>query len=182
MRKIVLLGLPLLINHASAKASEPNWGLLGPDFGIVNRLDLKANACEFKPVPFPPPDSSNFSYWRCFKVKDVSWEFDTASAAEPGEGLPELIAKDGMNREEYQFWRWWPYADFLGVLRVWKKLTLHLSHVCISGTYPSALANRDGGQTRTWLFSKYKTRRGCDAYFDGECDNRKAIREYCKTK
>lgn len=182
MQKIIWTGLFLAVNLASGKAPvpDPRWGIIGPDFGVLDNRDLKANACRFKPEPFPPPRSSNFLYWRCFETKNAGWAFDKDPADDSDEGIPILTAREGLNREEYLFQRAWPIAEYRGVLRSWKKLARHAAHVCVLGTYISTEANPEGGQTRSWLFSKYKTRKGCEAYFGGECDTRKAIRENCK--
>ena len=42
-------------------------------------------------------------------------------------------------------------------------------YVCVSGAEASKEI-KDAKTIWVWIFCRYKTRKGCDSYFDGECD------------
>src|SRR3989338_7292594 len=58
------------------KESFP-YGLIGDDYGILNKDDLAINTCNVENAePFPPRDSSPYPYWRCYSVKDAAVKCD----------------------------------------------------------------------------------------------------------
>ncbi len=56
--------------------------------------------------------------------------------------------------------------------RDWLKFTKNERYVCVSGADHS----KEVRETKTawvWIFGRYKTRKGCESYFDGECDEKR---------
>jgi hypothetical protein len=63
-------------------------------------------------------------------------------------------------------------------MKEWKNLTAGQSHVCISG----ALTTSNQPPARewwSWIFEAYKTKMGCDSYFDSGCSLQAKIKQGC---
>ena len=52
----------------------------------------------------------------------------------------------------------------------WRQLTDKQPFVCLSGAQFGLSPEDDGSMVRTWSFDKFKTKNGCESYFDGYCD------------
>lgn len=51
----------------------------------------------------------------------------------------------------------------------WQKLTKNEEYICVSGA-EAGKEIKDAKTMWVWIFGRYKTRKGCDSYFNGECD------------
>jgi hypothetical protein len=165
---------------ASAKAKYP-YTLLGDDFGILNESDLAANTCDAYPKLFSL--GSNSLYWRCFESNAVTFSCDSSGIADPNEGVMGLIVLNINNknaRHEYLGRRPWPIVDCREFGKKFASLTKHTRHVCISGSSPGKSTDPNDTQTTTWIFEKYKTSKGCESYFEGDCDLTRLIKRGCK--
>lgn len=54
----------------------------------------------------------------------------------------------------------------------WQRFTKGEEYVCVSGADP----DKETKATNTawvWIFGRYKTQKGCDSYFDDECNEKR---------
>lgn len=164
-------------NHLRELKKEFPYGLLTDDYGILNRLDLKINACTARPGPFiDPPVNHAYSYWQCFEVKNSKMICERGKYDPHEEALMSMLVLSGIrDGEVHEFISRRPIALQTCRLyqRDWKKFTNNEKYICVSGVEPSK--EIVGAKIRwTWIFGRYKTRKGCDSYFDGECDEKRA--------
>jgi len=162
--------------HLQELRKEFPHGLLTDDFGILNKQDLRINTCIAEPMPFSSEKRvSPYPYWQCFEVKDSEMicergKFDpyekvvmsmlVVSAARDGE-LHEFISRRPI-----------PLRSCRLYAKDWQKFTKNEKFVCVSGADPGKEI-KDEKSTWVWIFGRYKTRKGCDSYFQGECDGRR---------
>jgi hypothetical protein len=55
--------------------------------------------------------------------------------------------------------------------RDWRKLTQDEKYICISGASAS-IETENHKKKWVWIFGRYKTKKGCDSYFDGACEGK----------
>ena len=56
-----------------------------------------------------------------------------------------------------------------------RKFVENEKYLCISGEISSIKTDSNGRRRWVWIFDRYKTKKGCDSYFEGECDLKKII-------
>jgi len=163
--------------HLQELKKEFPYGLLTDDFGILNKQDLKTNTCIAQPVSFSEENRiSSYPYWQCFEVKNSKMtcergKFDSHEKAV----MSMLVVSSVRNGEFHEFISRRPIS--LESCRLyqkdWQRFTQNEKYVCVSGH--SILKELRGSKTRwVWIFGRYKTRKGCDSYFDGECDGKQS--------
>ena len=163
-------------NHLTILNQEFPFGLLTDDFGILNRDDLRTNSCLAGEAPFTdPPTNYAYSYWQCFPSKDIRMLCDVGGYDSYEKSRMALLFIRGQrNGQNHEFISRRPITSLTCnlFLRDWKRLTKSEDYVCVSGSHPSK--EIESGQILwSWIFGRYKTRKGCDAYFQDECDSRK---------
>ena len=161
------------------KSSYP-YGLIGDDYGLLTVEDLAINTCGVeKLTPFSGDENMAYPYWQCFPVKDTTLECDSMgydSVAKKEMGYMEIIAlgNDGFhsylarNTMDVRVCKRW--------LRTWKNRTHGEKYVCLSGSYGAYAGTRDGQKETGWVFDKYKTSKGCESFFEGECSIRAQLK------
>jgi hypothetical protein len=164
--------------HQKELLSHFPYGLLTDDYGILNLDDLKINACEAIPTPFSGKKTSTpYPYWQCFEVKN------SKMVCEPGKYDPHeqefmsmLVVSGSRDGELHEFIsrRPIPIRSCRRYQRVWQKFTKNERHVCVSGAEPDKEI-KDETIVWVWIFGRYKTKKGCDSYFSGECHLAKVI-------
>ncbi len=180
MRKIVILfficisasAVDIRQSHLQELKKAFPYGLLTDDFGILNIQDLKINACIAGPVPFLKQDKiSPYPYWQCFEVRNSKMTCEIGKY-DPQEKamMSMLVVSSTRNSELHEFISRRPVR--LRSCRLykknWQKLTKNEKYICISGADHSE--ETSGSKvTSAWIFGRYKTRKGCDSYFRGEC-------------
>jgi hypothetical protein len=151
-------------------------GLLTDAFGILSKQDLQSNTCIAGPVPFskegkPVP----YPYWQCFEVKK------SRMFCEPGKYdshekaiMSILVLSEVRDDELHEFISRRPIS--LKSCRLyqkdWQKFTKNENYVCISGSEGDKEI-KDTKTVWTWIFGRYKTKKGCDSYFLGHCNSTK---------
>jgi hypothetical protein len=51
----------------------------------------------------------------------------------------------------------------------WTQLTSNESNVCLAGSNAGIEKESDGSLIRTWVLDRFKTKKGCESYFEGYC-------------
>lgn len=191
MCKVLMLALlfPVSILAAEVKThlQELNklfpYALLTDDFGILNKDDLKINQCIAMPTPFSEGRNSSYPYWQCFETKntkmlcagrkysseDKSRMTMLSIFGERNGDLNEFISRRPMKLKMCRLYQ-----------QDWAKLTKDEKYICISGDQLSSTFTTIGRKERNWIFDRYKTKKGCDSYFQEACilkDN-----EFCVVK
>ncbi len=170
-------------SHLSDLKLKYPHGLLGNDFGILSVSDLSINVCGVRPMPFNPNSQYYpFEYWQCFESKVISFRCKSNRVPDLHEGLMALIVvnvsiKDHNN--DFIAPRFWPIEDCKKFIRHAANLIKNTKHSCISGSFIENEVNRSGNHTRSWLFGRIKSKKGC---IGRDCDfTKKFKQENCPT-
>ncbi len=169
--------------HLAAFTRDHPFGLLGEDFGILNENDLMVNECMAEPELFSS-DVMSFSYWQCFATKDVTYLCDHGGTQDLKEGIEALIVLEvagKKNSHEYIARRPWDLKSCERFGREFRRLTRNTAHICISGSLiDDHEIDGQGVKHTSWVFDKFKTKKGCDSYFEGDCSLRYQHKHGCK--
>jgi hypothetical protein len=150
-------------------------GLLTADFGVLDQQDLKINSCIAEPTPFSQKNSaSSYPYWQCFEIKKSCLNCELGEYDPVEKALTAMLVvsgeKDG-ELHEYISRRPMALESCRLFERDWQKFTHDEQYVCISGA--SASMETDNHKKKwVWIFGRYKTKKGCDSYFDGACEGK----------
>ena len=158
--------------HLEKLKSKYPYGLLGDDYGILKVEDLAINACDRYLRPFSEEESTPYQYWQCFKVKDATISCEGGGYDE-GEhtrlALLVIAAPNKNGYHEYFHDRTMPLNGCKEHVREWKRLVRAESYVCISGSFVNKEKDKAGRWVFHWDFDRFKTKKGCDSYFEGGC-------------
>ncbi len=158
------------------------YALLTDDFGILNKDDLKINQCIAEPSLFSESTSTSYPYWQCFELKGVRMVCEGKKySIEEKSRMTMLVLSGTRNGAFNEFISRRPMklnACHL-YLRDWMRFTKNEKHVCISGDFIYSEINKTGPKKMVWIFDRYKTKKGCDAYFRGTCIPNENTRESC---
>lgn len=161
--------------HLQELKTEFPYALLTDDFGILNKQDLKINTCIAEPVPFSfDKRASSYPYWQCFEVKNSKMTCERGKFDSYEKAVMSMLVVSGVrDGEMHEFISRRPIS--LRSCRLykedWQKFTKNEEFVCVSGADPGKEI-KDEKTAWIWIFGRYKTRKGCDSYFDGECDGK----------
>ncbi len=158
------------------------YALLTDDFGILNKDDLKMNQCIAEPSLFSENSSTFYPYWQCFEIKDANIVCEGKKySTEEKSQMTMLVISGTRNNELNEFISRRPLKlkTCHLYLRDWVKFTKNEKHVCISGSFINLEINKIGQKKKVWIFDRYKTKKGCDAYFRGTCIPNENTRESC---
>ena len=162
--------------HLTDLKKESPHGLLTSDYGILSIKDLRINSCIAWPAPFQdPPLNFAFSYWQCFEKNQINMDCEVGGYDEHEKSRMAMLVILGKRIEgshEFISRRPMPVSSCKAFLEDWRQLTRKQTHVCVSGSEPLK-EMRNGKLVWNWTFGRYKTKLGCDSYFQGECDIRK---------
>lgn len=152
------------------------YGLLTDDFGILSRQDLKTNTCIAEPTPFSRENKVNpYPYWQCFEIENSKMACEIGQYDRHEKTKMSILVVSGVRDGElHEFISRRPISisSCRLYLRDWKKFTKNEKYVCVSGA-DSGREIKDGKSVWVWIFGRYKTLKGCDSYFDGECDGKR---------
>jgi hypothetical protein len=188
MREILVLFL-LFFQSAYAKVDAKSkhrqelfsrypHGLLTDDYGVLNLDDLKINACEGMPTPFSEKNpSSAYPYWQCFEVKNSKMICERGKYDPYERALMSMLVVSGTRDGELHEFisrRPIPLRSCRLYQRDWQKFTTNEKYVCVSGADPGKEI-KEAKTAWVWIFGRYKTKKGCDSYFAGECHLQKVL-------
>jgi hypothetical protein len=160
--------------HLTDLKKESPHGLLTSDYGILSIKDLRINSCIAWPAPFQdPPLNFAFSYWQCFEKNQINMDCEVGGYDEYEKSrmaMLVILGKRSGGIHEFISRRPIPVSSCKAYLADWKRLTNNQAHVCLSGSEPKKEV-RHNQIIWNWTFGRYKTKLGCDSFFQGECDN-----------
>lgn len=160
--------------HLQELKMEFPYGLLTDDFGILSKQDLKTNACIAEPTPFSEKNkASSYPYWQCFEVKRSKMICERGKYDPTEKAIMSMLVVSGKRdgqTHEFISRRPLPLRSCRLYAKDWQKFTKNEKYVCISGE--SFFKKVQGEKVIwNWIFGRYKTRKGCNSYFQGECDS-----------
>ena len=158
------------------------YALLTDDFGVLNKDDLKISECIAAPVPFSEGRSSSYPYWQCFDTRDAKMDCEGKKySAEKKSRMTMLVISGERNGELNEFISRRPLK--LSSCRLykkdWEKFTKGEKYICISGDFIGPEIE-DGKKKLVWIFDRYKTKKGCDSYFQAACTLKQS--QFCEMK
>ncbi|OQW48502.1 MAG: hypothetical protein A4S09_04810 [Proteobacteria bacterium SG_bin7] len=158
--------------HLQKLKKEFPYGLLTDDFGILNMQDLKINTCIAGPIAFSEQDRiSPYPYWQCFEIRNTKMTCERGKYDPHEKAIMSMLAVSGVrDKELHEFISRRPIPLWSCRLykKDWQRLTKNETHICVSGADHSKEVIGTNIKW-TWIFGRYKTRKGCDSYFQGEC-------------
>lgn len=167
-----------LFRESSQTKNNPSaYGLLGDGFGIVTPQDIAMNGCHVKPVPFSE-NSTTYQYWQCFNLKQATLFCDDTSYNED-EGIYQTYVvvsgtRDGA-KHEYIVNRPLTLSACDNYKKTWEQLTREEPHVCVSGSLIDVEHRKKNEKIFSWVFDRFKTRKGCYSYFKDGCSFKEQI-------
>lgn len=189
MRKVLILSL--LLSQTTYMANEVGehhrqqfisrypYALLTDDYGVLTEEDLKINSCDTIPSPFSEKDlSSPYPYWQCLEAKTANLACEGRKYDPSEKTQVSLLVLSGIRDgvlHEYLARRPMPLSSCRLFQKVWKKLVKNEKYICMSGEISNIKTDLNGRKRWVWVFGRYKTNKGCDSYFEGECDLKKLI-------
>ena len=158
------------------------YALLTDDFGILNKDDLKINQCIAEPSLFSESNSTSYPYWQCLELKNVRMVCEGKRYSIEEKSRMTMLVLSGTRNDELN--------EFISrrpmklktchlYLRDWMRYAKNEKHICISGNFINSEIGKTGQKKRVWILDRYKTKKGCDAYFRGTCIPSENSRETC---
>ncbi len=158
------------------------YALLTPSYEVLTEDDLAYDTRRRKPVLYNPKGGqSGALFWQCFPVKNVKNKYRTWRGTD-GRGPSHLVEtlcdletwaeRDG---EIHGFFerRALPVTFCRDYVKKWKKLTRAEKFVCFYAENEGERKEKIDGALKAihaWTWDKFKTRKGCYSYFEGDCD------------
>lgn len=150
------------------------YGILTEDYGMLSDEDFRINACIATPAPVSETKISNYPIWQCFETRDFKTTCEGAVFdSDEGSQMTSLVISTTANTSEIQeFFVPIPMKlqDCEQFFREWDKYTLNEKYVCICGSLPQGNKKQGGKKVTSWVFNRFKTKKGCDSYAKGQCD------------
>lgn len=158
------------------------FGLLGDDFNILSIEDLESNACMAKPVLFTKKLSA-YPYWQCFETQKTKLFCDGYMYDEEVKDFfTTLVVEGTVNNVQHVYVgrKALSFELCKDLEKKWNKLTKNENHVCISGPFTSIKKQKNNQESFLWTFDKFKTKKGCAAYFYGDCSLKYQLKSGCE--
>lgn len=119
--------------------------------------------------------------WECFSVKDVKYSYTTSVDVDPTGDTKEIntmcefifLAKKKGVVSIYHDRRTRDIYGCREIDKKWKKITKGQTHVCLNGSFGSIEKNK-----KMWFWERFKTKIGCDSFFEDYCYTRVKKREF----
>jgi len=153
--------------------------------GVLTDLDYQGESVS--QIPFDPEKKAthDYIYWQCFPREALTITLqDLGNSAEElywndTYSLLTIEVYDGKRvRHEYIMRRAWPVETYLEKFKSWQTLMKHEKYVCIAGSAPY-LKDEENEKSKQkvvlWYFEQFKTKKGCDSYFERACAQEKKL-------
>lgn len=176
-----LVVLIVVVKKSEKADLHHNYGLLGEGYGIVTSEDIAVNDCQATPMPFSD-QSDAYQYWQCFDVKDSRVYCDGKGFDEDTQLLHTYMVISGIRsgiKQEYVTRRTIPLTTCQEYIKDWKRLVEGEKVVCISGSLLNHSKNQRNEEIYNWIFDRFKTKKGCESYFEGGCSLKYQL-EHCR--
>ncbi len=156
--------------HLSELKKAFPYGLLTDDFEVLTKEDMNINACVATAEAFSE-DSHSYPYWQCFDsgTSQLNCEGRKYDPYEKSR-MTLLIVSAKLNGDlhEYLYRRTMPLRECHLFKKEWHRLLMDQKYVCVSGPFNSVRKNKNG-RTWSWVFDRYKTKKGWDGSYLGKC-------------
>jgi hypothetical protein len=180
---ILSLGLLTFITAASAYSADApishHNGLLTSSYGIVTEDDLAYDEQLLTIIPpYNPSGHTQSRYWQCFPKRKVTAKFRSWRGPDgmgPADKIYTMCTLEIHVRSEGELQifgdRRAHQIDFChSFLSSWKKVTKNQEILCLDGEGSQYESDDIDGKFKLWTWIKVKTKKGCYAYFPGDCD------------
>ena len=152
--------------------------MLTPDYGIITDGDLAQENKHYNMRAYGAGDYS-VAYWICVPTKSVKNIYETWRDSDPWSGsnkpivtlcsLSTIINNKQVGIHKY-YGRRAQYVSYCrDFVKKWKQLTRNEPIVCLSGEAGGTETELENGSSTTfkwWTWNKFRTRKGCYAYFN----------------
>jgi hypothetical protein len=154
------------------------YNVLTPSHGILSEKDLEYDLESRNLRPYNAKELQPGSlFWQCFEVKNVkhkyhSWRDTTDGGLVDNFCSLETWAQRNGETHVYVNRRAFPLVRCREYVKVWKKLTKSEKYACFDGgNLGESETNIQGvlRKTQDWVWERFKTQKGCYAYFPGDC-------------
>ena len=145
------------------------YALLTDDYAILSKHDLATCDHYAPPKPFAIP--SGYLYWQCFSAKDISYSCIETGYYEEYKSVMaaiDLVGNLRGKKHHYEPRHAIPKKDCLKIIKKFKSLMKNEKAVCLAGMVSSHHVEKDKEYT-IWAYERFKTKRGCESWFEGEC-------------
>jgi hypothetical protein len=170
------------LTHLESLRTKYPYGLIGDDFGILNETDLAINTCNMLPEAITSK-ADEYPRWQCFETSLALFDcededYDTDEKSEMA--ILGIDIHTDNTDHSYNARRAIPMKGCKLHKREWEKLTKNEKYFCISGPHWSEKKETSGKTETVWGFDKFKTRKGCDSFFEGDCSLQYQLKQGCK--
>lgn len=188
MNKLILLSFLVFALSAFAKTSEileasarHPYSLLTPGYGVVTEDDLAYDNHFRRIGPYNPDTSLGEVYWQCFPAADVRVGFEAWVGHDGVESasdnstmcIIDITVQSHGERQSYTDRRAHQIQFCLDFTDAWKRLTKNQKFACLNGEGGRWYKPDDKeDRYKLWTWEKFKTKKGCYAYFDVDCDTK----------
>jgi hypothetical protein len=162
--------------NSEAESNLKPW-LLTDDYGVLTWDDLAtANLDRIHPFPINSPEEKDYRHWQCFPSKEVTLQYHSWQDDKPGTYTcdGDIWVHSKGEYHNYGYTHAWDLQSCIEALNRWKKLARNQEALCLLGVPAGKpeLENRNGKQilVHGWVWERLKTKKGCDSFWEGECD------------
>lgn len=181
---LLLLGFSVNALSVSSIAKEKyRYTLITDDYGILNQNDLSTYTGRItKVAPFSGSEREfSLSYWQCFPRDHISITLEDMGYSTEDFGWNDSLAnlkitamaKPGIFHE-YTMRAVIPTYLYEKKFHLWRNLMKKENYVCLGGEFGDRKnKTREDGMKQeiySWTFDKIKTKKGCDSFFDDDCN------------
>lgn len=176
----LLWGISLNAWSVDTLTKQKYHSLLTEDYNILNKKDLIYAFKGMPPRPFSLENSGAYQYWRCFPRENISITLEDMGYSSEDFGWKDTLADleiSGMVKpgvfHEYGMRSVWPVKDLQKLFNSWRRLMKGEKYVCLAGHFVNYSEPSDYGIKRKvygWIFDRLKTKKGCVAYLNSNCD------------
>lgn len=171
-----MLLAPLTANSLNSELKEKYpYTLLTDDYGILNEKDLSHHPGFFPPTKFP--EGKLFSlYWQCFPRTKVSISLRDIGYSsyniDDNDSELTIEAYTSLGTHLYGMRRNIAVRGNIKAFNEYQQIMRGQKYICFQGTYyfyKDSITNGKKHRTFFWTFEKMKTNKGCESYFQGQC-------------
>lgn len=163
-----------------ALTKQKYHSLLTEDYNILNKQDLIYATKGMPPRPFSLENSGAYQYWQCFPRENISMTLEDNGYFAEEFGWKDTIADLELNAKvkpgvfhEYGMRHVQTVKDFQKQFNSWRKLMKGEKYVCLAGHFVDRSETVENGVKREvygWILDRLKTKKGCVAYLNSDCD------------
>ena len=184
MKFFLLMFLLLIQNTYGVTTFQKKFphGMLTDDYGILTEHDLAKDLKGVKVTPYNENEFEPAYYrWQCFPTSSIKPIHRKWQGEDPMGGVGvkvtlcdfEIVGKLGEMTHEYGLRRAKLLEFCVEFQNAWDKATNGEKYICVQGA-SMALEKKDINgkiqQIKSWIWNKFKTKKGCHSFFQYEDD------------